>query len=489
METKLFTKRFDTGATADVSEDFTLPDYQPEIRRVIGVRAAVSVDGKYLTGDELETDGGVTYTVLYTDENGRVAETSQTSSYTGHIPLKTDEGLYGANDIVLSSAVENVSCRVTAPRRFTLSSRVRLSALSEKPEDCGLKLSDGDESSVRRKCETHRTACLTEIRKPAEVSGTIREQAGARIIMAQGEIVINDVRISPAAKNEATVKGDALITVLVETPDGGYASSRGRAPVDETVSLPDGISGEKNCAAAFANVVMTELDAAEDGTVSWRMEYDIDCDVMKTAECEITDDAYLTSSDYRLTVSDFTPYTPAAAVNGRLTLNGTAKKRPDTEYLTSWGCGFVDRCTINDGRLTVSGNVRVTLCSVGDGESATDEIGIPFRYECEAADGAGDSEGTGLCGKVVVTVPEITVRDEGENLSVTAETAIAGILLGSEQITAATAITPVKTDSQTDTDEAVIRLYVPDDGESAWEVRKKFRLADEAEMEGKLYIM
>ena len=60
----------------------------------------------------------------------------------------------------------------------------------------------------------------------------------------------------------------------------------------------------------------------------------------------------------------------------------------------------------------------------------------------------------------------------------------------STQIAAATAITPV-TDSGmiNSSDGAVIRIYVPDEGESAWDVEKKFRLPGEARQEGKLYVV
>ena len=176
QNTTLYTKRFDSAAPADVTEDFSLPDYQPEIRRVIGVRAQSSVDGKYLSGEELETDGAVTYTVLYSDPDGGIAQTSQTSSFTCRLPLKGNAGeheesydRYTAADLVLSCTPENVTCRVTAPRKFTLSSRVKLGLLSQKPADVSLKTPEG--MIPRRRTETHRTAAMTEIRKTAEAEG------------------------------------------------------------------------------------------------------------------------------------------------------------------------------------------------------------------------------------------------------------------------------------------------------------------------------
>ena len=57
----IYEKRFDTGTLAELSEDFTLPDYQAEVRRILGVRAQAVIDGKYLhqagvAGVDLEGD-------------------------------------------------------------------------------------------------------------------------------------------------------------------------------------------------------------------------------------------------------------------------------------------------------------------------------------------------------------------------------------------------------------------------------------------------
>ena len=485
---KLYVKRFDTGTTVDLNEDFTLPDYQPEMRRVIGVRATPTVDGKYLSGEELEADGGVTYTVLYMDGSGKIAQTSQTSTYTGHIPLKSEDDIYGAGDIVLSSEAENVTCRVTAPRRFTLSSRVRLGIMSQKGADCGLKVSGDAPATVRRKCENRATACLAEVRKPCEVSGQIREQAGTKVIMAQGDVAFSDVRINPSNRNEALIKGDAYMILLIETPEGAYATARGRAPIDETVPLPE-CAADAVKPAAFPSVVMTELEVAENGEIEWHMEYDVDCDLMKCSEAEVTKDAYLTEFEDKLSVSDFQQYTPGAAVNARLTTSGSVKMRPEMTYLTSWGNSAADRCEIADGRLKISGATRVTVITLGGGEAVADEINIPFRYECDCGEGTSYDDSS-LLGRTLVTVPEISVRESGDSLEITAELAISAILLGTEQVTAATVITPTAQCAEVEgAGSGLIRVYVPDADETPWDVEKKFRLSEGVRLDGRLYVI
>ena len=52
MDAVLYEKRLDTGTAAEVAEDFTLPDYRPEIRRVAGIRGEAAIDGKYRTSED-----------------------------------------------------------------------------------------------------------------------------------------------------------------------------------------------------------------------------------------------------------------------------------------------------------------------------------------------------------------------------------------------------------------------------------------------------
>ena len=171
----IFEKRFDTGVLTEAAEDFTLPDYQPEVRRVLGVRAEPVIDGKYLSGDEVEVDGSVIYTVCYADADGQIAEASETSAFTARVPLKSGDGddRYSPADLALTAQTDGALCRLTGPRRLSLSSRVRVSVLSQKPSDASLGTEDFD--TVRRRVRTVRCACMAEVRGSFDAAGEIRD--------------------------------------------------------------------------------------------------------------------------------------------------------------------------------------------------------------------------------------------------------------------------------------------------------------------------
>lgn len=490
MKASLFTKRFDTSVVCDVSEDFTLPDYRPEMRRVIGAFATPTVDGKYLSGDELEVDGGVTYTVLYVSSDGEIAQTSQTSSYTGKIPVKTDDDRFTVGDMPLGALVDGVTCRLTGPRKFTLSSRVKLNLLSQRATDASLKVELPEGSQLRRKTEGHKTAAICEVRKNGEVGGEIREREGMRVIMARGELSLGDVRLGGANKSEATVKGDAYVTVLLMSPEGEFVTARGRAPIEEGIGLPD----MKDCCeirpVAFGNVVMIEIETGEDGNLSWQMEYDIDLDLMKCIDTQVTTDAYMTGCEDKAEVESFTSYTPAGAVNGRLTTSATARLRPDMTYVCSWGGGYADKCEIAGGRMCISGNVKITIVTAGGGEVIAEDLMIPLKYECEALPESVTGEDGTLCKRVAVNVTDVNVRVDGDTMNVTAELSIACIALAPEEISAVVSLSPTSDGGVAkENGENMIRVYVPDEGETPWDVEKRFRLGKEANLSGKAYII
>lgn len=499
MNTTLYVKRFDPTASADVSEDVSLPDYLPEVRRVVGVQASVTVDGKYLSGDEMEADGGVTYTVLYTTGDGSLSQISQTTSYTGHVPINVphgaDDDRFSAGDIVLSASLDNVNCRVTAPRKITLSSKVKLEALSQKPADASLKIENpagAAGNTVRRRVTDVPAAYMTEVRQNGEVSGEIREREGMKLVFAAANLCLNDVRTAKAQSGgigSVQIKGDAYMTALLRSPEGAYVISRGRAPVEEIISLPDkGRSDETILPAAFGKVVMLEVEGGADGTFTWKMEYDIDCDLVRCTSAEVTADAYLPGLEDALTTENFRVCSPAAVVNGRLTTSAGLHLRPGCSFVCAWGSGSADKAEpIGGGRMNISGSVKLSVVTVGEGEFFLDDVTIPVKYTCDAVPDAVDGEN--YSGRMQIDVTEITARPDGDTLNLTAELGITAAVLAEKTRTAATVLTPVPSQNPAVNRKNRIRVYVPDEGETAWDVEKRFRLGRDAVKEGNAYVV
>ena len=171
--------------TVEVSEDFSLPDYVPEVRRVLGVVRDATADNGFRDGATYLQEGNVCYTVFYLGEDGQVTSVPLSSAYSAKVPLPED---FAAEDgFVIVWDLENVSCRVTSPRRLSLSARLRMQSLAAGREDASCRrIGEHPEAMVLRR-ETVPNVRLSTARHTASAEGNLREREGVTIAGASGK--------------------------------------------------------------------------------------------------------------------------------------------------------------------------------------------------------------------------------------------------------------------------------------------------------------
>ena len=80
----LYERSFGTEA----SGDFTLPDYQSEIRRILHVAQTVLPPAKYIGADAVEFNGTVDYQVIYVGMDGGMYSVPLSTEYSFNVPLE-----------------------------------------------------------------------------------------------------------------------------------------------------------------------------------------------------------------------------------------------------------------------------------------------------------------------------------------------------------------------------------------------------------------
>ena len=101
--------------TTEISNDYTLPDYQPEIRRVLTLRENVMPPAKYINGDAVELDGNVDYTLIYVGEDGEIYSAPLSAEYSFNMPFDAPRGLDRSEGFTVMSNTfaESSSARAT----------------------------------------------------------------------------------------------------------------------------------------------------------------------------------------------------------------------------------------------------------------------------------------------------------------------------------------------------------------------------------------
>ena len=114
---------------SDISEDYTLPDYYPEIRKLLFARPSPLLPAKFISGGRVDVSGVVDYTLVYVSAEGKLCSAPLSAEYSFSLPLENmgefelGEGL----DVIAHTVCESTSVRVSAPRRLQLRSHLRTS--------------------------------------------------------------------------------------------------------------------------------------------------------------------------------------------------------------------------------------------------------------------------------------------------------------------------------------------------------------------------
>lgn len=105
----------------EIAEEFILPDYLPDIKRIIKAEAKPKIDGKFITPGKIDFEGEVTCHIIFCDDQNNVKNVSFTSVFSDNIELPVLEDECIAN---LVPSPQSLNCRLINPRRVAV--RLRL---------------------------------------------------------------------------------------------------------------------------------------------------------------------------------------------------------------------------------------------------------------------------------------------------------------------------------------------------------------------------
>ncbi len=464
------------STVTECGEEFTLPDYYPEVRRVVSTLCRVLPEGWYEGGDSGEQSGVVTFTVIYLGDDGSLRAVPLTSDYTATVQLPPSDG--GEALLSADTAVENVTCRATGPRRLSLKARLRTTVTGNLYRDVEASVTDmaggaptaAEKISIQTLEESIPTMRRGKGKTTGTVSGEFRERAGTKPVMCDGEITVNEASVSDGS---VILRGEAVLWCICFGADGLYCKVTSKSPFEERIPLEGDV--KSGSARGWGRCASATVKDSEDGVLLWDMEYDLECEAVESVTEKCAADMYSTVCNGHTESGECESLAPVKCGNGRLTLTGTSRRSGTAttgDYIIgSFGKAVADKVEAVGTRLTVSGvaEVRVLIC--GGGEVAEEAVKLPFRYECDS----GDSSGGELMWRCDCAVVDSSVSLDGESVRVTAELCIS--IFAAER-TRVRYVAKLELDRAGDTEESGgrIRIYYPTEDETPWDIAKKYRI-------------
>ena len=451
---------------SDVSEEFSLPEYEPEIKKILRVTARVLPAGKYVGGGRAEFAGTVVYGVIYCGAEGEIAGVTLSSDYEFAVPVLQAER---EPAVYADTRADSVVCRPLAPRRLQL--RTKLKSKVEmlcRASACG--------------CESPEDACLLRSVRSAsrrmrltggefDVAGDIKLRG--KPIACDGSVAVTEIR---AERGSIFCRGE--LWARVTCADGGLYTAEKRIPFERRFEAD--VTGTEECRAIPFCWSCECTGEGENGEISAIIEVEAECVV--SFPVPITKDAFVCGAECiaerRKTELSAVRYCGI----GRVNISGKRLLSSEESGLSSvcapWYEVAVDQSPVG-GDGTVSGTVFVHCILADDkGDAAPARVEMPFRSVlCDTSVGK-------LARSVSADISALRVYVEGGSLCAEGELWISAVITEKTQDETVCSVKAQAADASPK--KGGITVVYPQKGDTLWSIAKRRRISPEAlcEMNG-----
>lgn len=473
----------DRTVTTEVSGEVSLPDYQPEIKRLLRVSATVQPPAHYVGGGAMEFTGTVDFCIYYTGNDGQMYCFPTSQEYALRVPLEAgaDFDLSDALVCYATCEPEAVISRVSGPRRMSVKCRLRARVMAYG--SCVIEeRRQGEAADEERLMQEQATSVLSyALGAPVTLSDDIlleREGDGEagewRIVSGDAQLLMHE---AVSGSGQVNCRGEAVVKLLIARENGDVlpVTVRRKLPFEQSVPLEGAAVGGEALAIGHC----TELDLSmEDGHVVCEVEVVPEVWVRREQTLAYTSDLYAVGHESRCETRGYQLPQALRCINGNMTVSETLTQEElglesGARVADIYGLSHIENVEVERGKYIVSGKCRYTLILESEGEMMAKELERPFRY---VADGTAEvADGFGWQGQATLVAPR--ARMDAERLAIEAEL---GLCLCIERQSEARIVNGFTVGQPHERKAGQVLLCYPAADDTLWSVGKRYGVSLDA---------
>ena len=466
----------DKVVTAEVGCDYSMPDYQPEVRRLLRVRATVLPPSSYAGAGKAEFAGAVRYDILYSGNDGNLYSATTAENYELSAPLDKDADVDYSDEIPVFCEVspELVTSRVTAPRKLSIRCRLRgLIRAFGRHRLCERMIGEVPSKGIERLAGESTCAALTgRVSESFTLSDEVPVDGGAgELRVISSEAVLNVTEAVPTEEGVGC-RGEATLKLLLcyDGSEGLPFVTTRRIPFAVTVPA-DGFGTGMSC-RAVGRCTDLSAEVTEDGRVLCDLSASVTVEGQRNVPVLYTADLYSVERESGEVFAEYKFPRAARCITGNFTQSvyeplSSFGLESDCEVLDVVASASVDNVTHDRGKWVLTGESRLNLLMHTGGEYATHDIVLPFRYE---ADGEG---GVPMLVAADVAMVSGRARVEGGRLGLECEMAVSARVCVEDSLTA---LTEAQFGEALEKPSEMVVAF-PARGETLWSLAKRYHVS------------
>ena len=458
--------------------EYSLPDYNTDVKKVLTVKTKVFPSGKFASDDSLEFSGSVGYEVVYLDTDDNVTHAEFSTDYDAAVRINAQS--YVDSDVV--TTVAGCNMRLVGPRKLSVKC-----SLDNNVRICERRVYEV-EGDAFVGYEPEMLTKMVNVLTPAFSSCEAKEYT-EQIISIDGaiadevEILLNDASFVldslERSDDEVKIKGRIRVTLLYKNGDLSPMTVTKEFPVDEDMDIGDAMSLSDLDARVEITSLKSKVEPTEDG-VSLVVTFTAAPKLLAigNSNVEVILDAYLKERMTENEHSDFV-YTEHLcmergedAFNAKIPLSELGIENAG-DVIWQEALARVESCEIMENQVKIMGEIRFSAiaCQVSEENRPMCfpiKLTVPFEqnvnHNCQIHEN--------MRANCTVNVLDVKIEFDENNISVSSDL-LAFVNISSDRRQRCLGASYV-TDEEFARDDSVVTVYYPDAYESLFSIAKRF---------------
>lgn len=206
----------DASSEQPIDIDFMLPDYCPDIQKILKCEVIPQVNSRGISGERLDVEGIVLVKLLYMDSIKNCVKCCEYSSpFSSTFTINRSNKEFNNPLIFIKTQKEYVNCRAISPRKVDIHGAFSIFArvLSKSTE--GVVCDIEDDSVEQRKRQIQVSSILGQAQQQFSINEVLELSNGKpsieSIVRTDTVAVVSDTKI---ISNKLIIKGEALLKIL-----------------------------------------------------------------------------------------------------------------------------------------------------------------------------------------------------------------------------------------------------------------------------------
>ncbi|HZJ77833.1 MAG TPA: SPOCS domain-containing protein [Clostridia bacterium] len=457
-----------------VDSDVTLPDYCPDILRILKCTITPRITGVQTAGDRVNIDGNALVRILYVSEGSKLRCYEQTYPFSKHVEISnlTDDSC-----VCVKARTDYANCRAVSQRRTDIHGMITISIRATEKRDDDI-ITGAQGAGIQLRCKTlNMLSSIAELEKPFPMSEVVEVGQSnppvAQIIRSDALAFIDDVK---TINNKILIKGELVVSILyyADTPDAQLSTFTHSMPISQIIEV-EGVS-ENSLVDARLHVTSLDISTKADSAGEMNL-LDISariCAVIKAdneIEHPVINDAYSTEYEMNFERKMFDyihlieKFKDSFVSKDTMDFSATGI----TEVLNEWHGDVTAAAILRDNELIISGCVTVHVLYLDkDGQQSYAERQVDYEYKRAVRENISK----------LVCNPSVMVTADNYNLSsenrveIKIEFLVYASILSQESEMLIADIQPLE--NQLLKTKSALTIYFSDVGESVWDIARKY---------------